>query len=424
MSSRFFLVLLLLFCGCASTAPTERSALDPALVEEIKPRLAALRGLAFKAPVPIDIKSRAEMQADFVRQITEDYGEDGLAKLSLAYGKLGLIPEKVDLKKALLQFYSAEVVAYYDIRTKRLVLPDRSAGAGEQTQVVVAHELTHALQAQHFPVVERLSKTSDDDVDIALQAIVEGDATLSGYAYIGAGAKELSVLGPAMEADMQNSPPGVRDVPQALIEEMFFPYYAGVGFLAPILAGGGWTDIDAIYSAPPLSTEQILHPEKYFTDPDPPTRIDFGDLAAFFPADWKEIENNVLGEFMTRVLFEQHLPKEDARTAAEGWDGDRFVAYGRGADVAFVWASIWDSQSDAEEFVEAYRRLAAKRSPTAYAYIERRGPQALVVEGLDRARVAGTVEQVWRGIKTKEEPFTPPRFGAAKPTPAAWPGTP
>jgi hypothetical protein len=415
---------LLLLSGCASTAPAERSAVAPALVEEIKPRLESLRGLDFRAPVPIDIKSRAEMQADFVRQLAEDYGDDGLAKLSLAYGKLGLIPEKADLKKALLQFYTAEVVAYYDIRTKRLVLPDRSAGAGEEIQVVVAHELTHALQAQHFPVVDRLSKTSDDDGDIALQAIVEGDATLSGYAYIGAGAKELSVLGPAMEADMQNPPSGVRDVPQALIEEMFFPYYAGVGFLAPILAGGGWTDIDAIYSAPPLSTEQILHPEKYFTDPDPPTRIDFGDLAAFFPADWKEIENNVLGEFMTRVLFEQHLPKEDARTAAEGWDGDRFVAYGRGAEVAFVWASIWDSQSDAEEFVEAYLRLAAKRSPGAYAYVERRGPQALVVEGLDRARVAGAVEKVWRELKTKEEPFTPPRFGAAKPTPAAWPGTP
>jgi len=412
---------LLLLCGCASAAPTQRAAIDIALVEEIKPRLAALRGLAFKAPVPIDIKSRSEMQADFVRQLAEDYGDDGLAKLSLAYGKLGLIPEKIDLKKALLEFYSAEVVAYYDVRTKRLVLPDRAAGAGEEIQVVVAHELTHALQAQHFPVVERLTKTSDDDGDIALQSIVEGDATLSGYAYIGAGAKELAVLGPALQADMGNPPAGVKDVPQALIEEMFFPYYAGVGFLAPILAGGGWTDVDAVYAAPPLSTEQILHPEKYFTDPDPPTRIDFGDLAALFPADWKEIESNVLGEFMTRVLFEQHLPKDDARTAAEGWDGDRFVAYARGAEVAFVWASAWDSQSDAEEFIEAYRRLAAKRSPGTYAYVERRGPQALVVEGLDRARVAGAVEKVWRELKAKEEPFTPPRFGAAKPTPAAWP---
>ena len=400
---------------------TRQSAADPALVEEIKPRLAALRGLAFKAPVPIDIKSRAEMQADFVRQLAEDYGEDGLAKLALAYGKLGLIPEKVDLKKALLQFYTAEVVAYYDIRTKRLVLPDSASGAGEEIPVVIAHELTHALQDQHFPVVERLIKSSDDDSDIALSAIVEGDATLSGYAYIGAGAKELAVLGRALEAEMRQKPAGLHGVPQALIEEMFFPYYAGARFLAPLLAEGGWSDIDAVYASPPLSTEQVLHPEKYFTDPDPPTRVDFGELAPLFPADWKEIENNVLGEFMTRVLFEQHLTKDDARTAAEGWDGDRFVAYARGAEVAFVWASVWDSESDAEEFIEAYRRLAAKRSPGAYAYVERRGAQALVVEGLDRARVAAGVEQVWRDIKTEEEPFTPPRFGARQPTPAAWP---
>ena len=424
MSSRFFLILLLLLCGCASAARTQQSAADPALVEEIKPRLAALRGLAFQAPVPIEIKSRAEMQADFVRQLAEDYGDDGLAKLSLAYAKLGLIPEKVDLKKALLQFYTAEVVAYYDIRTKKLVLPDQSTGAGEEMQVVIAHELTHALQAQHFPVVERLTKSSDDDGDIALSSIVEGDATLSGYAYIGAGPQELIRFAQAFESEMRGSMPTLRGVPQALIEEMFFPYYAGARFLAPLLAEGGWSDIDAVYASPPLSTEQILHPEKYFTDPDPPTRVDFGDLAALFPADWKEIENNVLGEFMTRVLFEQHLTKDDARTAAEGWDGDRFIAYARGAEVAFVWASVWDSESDAEEYIEAYRRLAAKRSPGAYAYLERRGAQALIVEGLDRARVAAGVEQVWRELKMKKEPFTPPLFGATRPTPAAWPIAP
>ncbi|HEY6199412.1 MAG TPA: hypothetical protein VI231_12430 [Candidatus Binatia bacterium] len=421
MSPRILLVLLLLLCGCASAAPARRSASDPELVDEIKPRLAALRGLAFKAPVPIEIKSRAEMLADFEREIADDYGEDGLLKVSLAYGKLGLIPEKVDLKKALLQFYGAEVVAYYDPRTKKLVMPDRGAGAGEDIPLVLAHELTHALQSQHFPSVERLNKATDDDVDLALRAIVEGDATLSGYAYIGASPQELMRFARAFETEMRGSMPALGGVPPALIEEMFFPYYAGAAFLAPLLGEGGWSDIDAVYASPPLSTEQVLHPEKYFSDPDPPTRVDFGDLAALFPADWKEIESNVLGEFMTRVLFEQHLPKDDARTAAEGWDGDRLVAYARGAEVAFVWATVWDSESDAEEFIQAYSRLAAKRSPGAYYYAERRGTQALVVDGLDRARVAAGVEQVWRDIRTKEEPFTPPRFGARRPTPAAWP---
>lgn len=383
-----------------------------------------LRGLPFKAEVPIEVRSRAEMMRGFERDVVDEYGEEGLAKISLAYGRLGLIPEKVDLKQALLKFYNAEVVAYYDSRAKKLVMPERAAGAGDEMPLVLAHELTHALQDQHFPVVAKLIHTSDDDSDLALHAIVEGDALLSGYAYVGAGAKEISALPDALESDMREPQAGLGDLPRALVEEMFFPYYAGAAFLAPLLIEGGWKDVDAIYSAPPLSTEQILHPEKYLTDPDPPTRIDFGDLSALFGADWNEIENNVMGEFMTRVLFEQHLPKDEAKTAAEGWDGDRFVAYARGNDVAFAWASVWDSESDAEEFVAAYRRLAAKRSPGADAYIERRGPRALIVEGVDRGRVGGAVENVWQNIKMKKESFTPPRLGAGRPTPAAFPAAP
>jgi hypothetical protein len=422
--SRIFLALLLLLAGaCAPALPRHPSAADPAVVERIKAGVAALRGLSFKAAVPVEVKSREEMIRSFEQDIVEEYGEDGLPKLSLAYGKLGLLPENVDLKKALLKFYDAEVVAYYDPRTKKLAMPDRAAGAGEDVPVVLAHELTHALQDQHFPVLEKLIHGSDDDSDLALRAVVEGDATLSGYGYIGMDRAALVAIGQKFEAEMRQSMPALADVPEVVVEEMLFPYYRGTAFVSRILEEHGWRGVDALYAAPPLSTEQVLHPEKYLTAPDPPTEVVLTGLGALFSDDWKELEKNVLGELMVRVLFERYLSKDEARTAADGWDGDRFVAYARGDAVAFVWASIWDSETDAEEFLSAYRRLHEKKYPgtaAAKTYSERRDLKVLIVEGLETT--APALAELWRGMETKEVPFTPP-FASQRPAEAR-PGSP
>jgi hypothetical protein len=369
--------------------------------------------------VPIEIKSRAEMMQSFAQDISAEYGEEGLRKKALAYGRLGLIPENVDLKQALLEFYNAEVVAYYDPRTKTLVMPDRAAAAGEEIAVVLSHELTHALQDQNFPLLEKLLKPGDDDGDLALRAVVEGDATLTGYAFVGAGRAALREIARKFSEEMRDSMPALGGVPDALIEEMLFPYYGGAALVVRMLDERGWKGVDALYATPPLSTEQVLHPEKYLTDPDPPVAVVLGGLAAVFSDDWKEVENNVMGELMTRVLFERFLPKDEARAAAEGWGGDRFVAYSRDGSVAFVWASVWDSESDAEEFLAAYRRLAAKRSPpqdAARVYAERRGARVMIVEGLDATAAAR--EALWREMEANKVPFTPP-FSAPSAAPAA-----
>jgi hypothetical protein len=427
LSARILLALLLLLSGgCASASLPDPSAAEPAAVERIKMGVSALRGLEFKSDVPVEVKSRAEMLRAFEDDIADEYGEEGLAQKALAYGKLGLIPEKVDLKKALLEFYGAEVVAFYDPRTKKLVMPDRAAGAGEDMPLVLAHELTHALQDQHFPVLEKLIHASDDDGDLALRAVVEGDATLAGYSYAGAGRRALFELARKFEEEMRQSMPSFGGVPEALVEEMLFPYYGGAALVARALEERGWAGVDALYAAPPLSTEQVLHPEKYFTAPDPPSDVVLGGLAAAFPDDWKELENNVLGELMTRVLFERFLPKEDARIAAEGWDGDRFIAYARGDAVAFVWASVWDSERDAEEFLGGYRRVLAKKYPSAaarQAYAERRGLKVLIAEGLEGERAGASIESLWQSIDTKKQPFTPP-FPPSPTAPAAEPVSP
>ena len=120
-------------------------------------------------------------------------------------------------------------------------------------------------------------------------------------------------------------------------------------FCAKLTNKGGWAAIDEVYRDPPLSTEQILHPEKYREKPDYPMSIDLGSLAA--GEGWKEAGRNVLGEMQLAILLKKH----GGKAAAAGWDGDRYAVFeGPKGKLGLVWASTWDSEDDAREFMRGY----------------------------------------------------------------------
>jgi hypothetical protein len=118
----------------------------------------------------------------------------------------------------------------------------------------------------------------------------------------------------------------------------------------------------------------------------------------------------VLGELMVRVLFQQFFSEEEGKMVADGWDGDRFVAFRRGEEVSFIWATVWDSSKDAEEFFEKYQEILSKKyrgSEVAgsYTYIEQRDRLVIVVEGLEKAHVKDNIGKIWRGMELKEESY-------------------
>lgn len=202
------------------------------------------------------------------------------------------------------------------------------------------------------------------------------------------------------------------DVPEAILEELLFQYYGGVVFVSRVVQERGWLGVNFLYRFPPVSTEQILHPEKYFDKPDVPTRITLHDLPPLFSADWEEIENNVLGELMVRALFKRFLSEEQAKVVAEGWGGDRFVAFRRGEEIAFIWATLWDSSQDAREFFQHYQEILSQKyaDPAARAartFIEQRGQRVVVVEGLETEHVKNHIEKIWQGMALEPEPFNP-----------------
>lgn len=414
--------LLLLISGCAPYLVVRGGVVNPQKLQEIKSGVAALRALDFKAEVPIEVKDRAGMKRYLTAELDREYGEERLKNLALLYGKMGLLPPGFDLRRALIEFYSSQVVAFYDPRAKKLILPEDLGGGMALAAVqflaqrdimgemVLAHELTHALQDQNFSLAERLGPSGNSDQTLALRAVAEGDATLSGFEYLFGDLDEttLAQVSKAVQESIREARSLLSDIPGAILEELLFQYYGGVSFVSRALQERGWLGVSLLYRYPPLSTEQILHPERYFDEPDPPTAITLKNLSALFPPDWSEIENNVLGELMVRALLQRFFAAEEAAAAAQGWDGDRLVAFRRGDEVSFIWATVWDSDEDAREFHQRYRELLAQKyngSEAADFFVERRDRRVIVVEGLAKEHAERQIERVWQGMVLEPQPF-------------------
>lgn len=419
--------------------------------------LPGLRRLPFKHEVKRDVTAREELKDYLIKDLEADMTPEEFEANELGLKALGFIPRDMDWKSVLLKVYSEEVAGFYDPRTKTMHLikePEekekkpptflerllgRTGGFDkDEAQTVMAHELTHALADQHFDLqaLHELVK-NDDDMDLALSALIEGEATLTMMGaqmkdWDGALTKEL----PAEDLDRTFSlvgaflpmlgGKGMQSAPPILKESMLFPYIRGLVFCAKLVNGDGWKGIDQAYRSPPVSTEQVLHLDKYKINPDPPQAIDLGELEP--GPGWKELGRNVVGELQLTVL----LRGREGKRAAAGWDGDRYAVFkGPNDRLGLVWLSTWDSESDAKEFSEAYAQFqtsklgndaqapdevgeSLRRDHGGATYlVERRGRDVAVIEGfpddstrrlLDAAFLAKKSEKSWEGIAAAAKP--------------------
>jgi hypothetical protein len=418
------LLLLVMQAGCASHLVIRGGAVNPDKLENIKKGVAAFRGLSFKRQVPIEVKSKAEMRRHLEKDLQRHYSDEKLKNMTLAYSKLGLLPEGVDLKNLLVEFYDAQVVAFYDPDEKLLVLPESlSAGMVMDAvqlvsrrdilgEMVLAHELTHALQDQHFSIGEKLRPSKDDDQSLAWRALIEGDATLTGFGFVlgEIDDKKLATIQQLLEGSLDQTRSSLAHLPEAIVESMLFQYHGGLRFVSRLFKERGWSGVNALYSAPPLSSEQLLHPEKFFEAFDSPAAVELPDFAALLGPQWSEIENDTLGELMVRVLLRRFLGEAEADRGAAGWDGDRFVAFRRGDEVGFVWVLAWDSSEDAEEFVAGFNEVLRQKysgTNSGDTFIERRESVTTVVEGFRRSLIEEWIEKLWEGIRFVERRVPP-----------------
>jgi len=347
--------------------PTPTPALSPgssggaldlamaAAIAEVEAAVPPLRGLELRAEVPNRILDAAGLHAELLRLFDEAATPAEYAAQSRFGERMGLLPAGSDLRALQLALFEEQALGFYDQDTRQMTLVERGSGTfGPLERATLAHEYTHALQDQHFGLADLgLDDLTQGDRALARLALIEGDASLlmqqwaaENLSFADAMKVLLQALDPRQQAVLAGMPP-------ILQRQLMFPYLDGLAFVTGLQAAGGWTAVDAAYSRPPDSTEQILHPEKY-TVGEGPVAIASPDELGRLGAGWTETLADTLGELTISVWLEPAGGTKDAAAAAAGWGGDRVTMY-EGPDGAWliVWSTAWDTPADAAEFATA-----------------------------------------------------------------------
>lgn len=334
--------------------------------ETIEKAVAQIRGLNFKQPVDYNVLSRDEIKAVISKKLSEVYSEQEFRNIGAVFERFGLLPEGYPLRESYIDLLGEQIAAFYDQHQHKLFMFEDASLENSQNRVVLAHELAHALQDQHFSLRKLpLEIKNNDDRAIAASALVEGDATLVMSEFM---LKNLTLgtLKDTVSASLSQNMEQLQKAPRFLRESLVFPYLRGQEFCTALFVRGGYDAISQAYAQPPSSSAQILHPEKFLADPrEEPLPVQWTDIRIDGEAPTLD---NVLGEFGARLLIAEYCDDLTAEKAAAGWRGDRYLAFGTGE--ALVWKTLWSSPEEAAEFYAAHKTVWEKRYRPSEAAIE------------------------------------------------------
>jgi hypothetical protein len=363
----------------------DRNAAVVAATSEVLRETSAIRGLSILRSVRSGAQSRMQIERMLVTKLNQQVTKQEMHAIEQSLKKFGMAPSGFTYRSFIIDLLTEQVAGYYDPVARRFHVADWLDLDAQKP--VMAHELTHALQDQHFNL-RRFENwpRGDSDAELAAHALVEGDATLAMMYYL---AKHPSIaLAFARSFGADNVASRQFDqAPRALRETLIFPYMQGMDWATKVHQRGGWNLLSKAYSSLPESTEQILHAEKYFNG-ERPVKLRLPDLSSVLNAGrqqgainknaqrsrvvdgrqsavaWRQIETDVNGEWGYYLILDQFLksPGESKRAAA-GWAGDRFALYEHASsgELFLVQVSSWDTLEDAQEFFDAYVKRTAIR---------------------------------------------------------------
>jgi hypothetical protein len=303
---------------------------------------------------PADIITREQLRQELLEEFEESYPQEERTADNVTLRAMGLLGPDEDIAELQLDLLGEGVLGFYDDREKRMVIVS-DAGVDAEAKFTYAHEYTHALQDAAFPGALEIDPDEDDDVALARTALFEGDATNAMILWAIQNLSQDELL------EISQTPlPDTTGIPDWLVEVTTFPYIDGLTWVQ-LLSGGGqdMAAIDDAFADPPVSTEQIIHFEKWL-DREEPMALTDPALAAGLGDGWEEVETTTIGEAFLRIILASYGEDAgDAGAAAEGWGGDRLVV-ASGPDEAFAlaWRLAWDSAAEAEEFAAAYARVS------------------------------------------------------------------
>jgi len=425
-----------------------------------------IRHLEFRETVQPRLMNRSELRTYMTSEYQKEYTPEELKLLDRSLKAFGMVPSSVDVKELMISLLTEEVGGFYNPRTKEMYLIREDVKKGNflsrlifggsfdsaEQRVTLSHEMTHALSDQHFDL-QSFDKVANgnDDMMMAISALIEGEATLVMMSeLLGDPSATVTDIEPeridmAFRLSNMATPlfggRTIRGAPSVFRESLIFPYHYGCVFVARLTNREGWDAINRAFHTPPLSTEQILHWEKFVptegnptAERDDPTAVELPKLEEALGGKWKPLGQNTLGEFQTRIMFEE---SRDSVEAAEGWDGDRYsILEAEDGRLALAWFTTWDSDNDALEFSNvavpwftrvAYQSTANDDNPDSLrnvaleasrtwrsasgagvyqkdfedrsVFVELRGQDVIVISGLPSSELKQAAESLWQSQK-------------------------
>jgi len=389
-------------------------------IEATAADVALRRELPLLAPVDSAMFTEAELRERIETSLLEDYPADEIRGDAATLVALGFCEPGVDLFAVYREIFVEQIGGFYDPSERRLVLVRRPDGDASMEQIVVEHELVHALQDQSFDLTALDERPFDDsDIETAIHALVEGDASFFNVlGMAGEFVGNISSLPLGNGGAAVHSEPGtaLAAAPDILSRSLVFPYIQGAAFVQALHASDGYRAVNVAYrSRPPLSTEQILHPDRYLAlIPDWPIAVTLPETLDAGSA-WTVVDEDTLGE-LGMLSWLEAVGGQVAVGTPLGWGGDRYRTYltPEGQPV-LAWYTVWDSPQDAERFATRAKGVVEARhggswrsdgslrtAGRAEAMVKRDGAVVTLVFGAPRRTARSLVSAMRSGTTTQE----------------------
>jgi len=443
-----FITILLLLCGTAFSGNTKEDSRLAQLARDIMPTVEQLRGLAYDHEVPVGVYTQEQIREMMLADLESQ--EEELRNTQAALVKMGLCSPDVDIYESMVSMYETGIAGFYNPQNEELNLVEmelspmliiqdlimRATLGHSQEEMVMAHELTHALDDQHFDLLNTVDAgQSDSDTYQAWKCLVEGTAGSVQYDFLYNNQGILSyenpmVLGMTQQTMGSNMLSGGESaIPNFLVKQLTLHYGMGMTFVLELRRenDGSWDQVNAAFSDLPASTEQILHPEKYMAEErDMPVVFELPNIPEMLPGDWNVLMGDVMGEYgflcmLEEVFAGRRSAQQIATQASEGWGGDRYAVYqdDKNPEIAsLVWATSWDTEEDAIEFFRVYKVVLRQKyeevpeseSTTSYEFndtkettcmLVREGTEVFILETIPNS-VVEEVKDTLMGLEHQE----------------------
>ncbi len=336
-----------------------------AAADEVLGQMSQITGLKLMTPLKKSLRSREEIRAYVIKQMNEEKNAAERYADQRSAEAFGLLPKGFDLDAFMVDVLTEQVEGLYDPKTQEFYIADWSPL--DDQRMVMAHELTHALEDQHFKIEPWVKAARpNEDAELARDAVLEGSAMAAMVDYLmlstGRSLKDLPDFDPSMLIGDLGSTPTLQKAPPFLKDTLIFPYIGGLSFSAAILKNAGWAALPGVFEKPPVSTQQVLHPALYRSGRIPKTVV-LPSLEKLLGSSWTKLDENIMGEYGWKEVLKQFLEEDRAKTLAAAWDGDRYAVFEQKQTKKLVLVTRLhlDSEEHAVRFFGQYSEALEKK---------------------------------------------------------------